>query len=138
MLQAYRGDRRHQSRIWRPVREKIRAWEKTYARLHQGPASEPILSYRDGGDFLIIRERRPDGEHASHRLEGASRGIYLFCERQQPLLRIREKFPAFPEDRITEFLKRMAAEKLMFAEGRTYLSLAVAERGRRVVSSRGT
>jgi hypothetical protein len=110
------------------VRQKISAWEKAYSNLHQTPFHEPILTYRDGGDFMIIRERRPAGESASHRLEGKSRQIYLFCEHHRPLKRILESFPRLSQNAVTDFLNTMIAQKLVFEENGTYLSLAVPEK----------
>jgi ribosomal peptide maturation radical SAM protein 1 len=128
-IQAYRGDRLRQRRLWRPVAARVRLWEKTYAALHHGPFPGPIISYRDGGDFMIIRERRVGEESHRHRLEGTSRRIYLFCSRHRRLKRICAQFPGLPQDKIEAFLKQMAARRLMFAEDGAYLSLAVPENG---------
>jgi len=127
-VQYYRGDLGRQRTLWQPVRQKISAWEKAYSRLHQTSFHEPILTYRDGGDFLIIRERRPEGESASHRLEGKSRQIYLFCEHHRPLKRVLESFPNLSQGAVTEFLNTMIAQKLVFEENGSYLSLAVPEK----------
>jgi hypothetical protein len=80
---------------------------------------------RDGGDFLIIRQRRVNTEPLHHRLTGTSRLIYLFCNHHRSLKKIRDRFPAFAEDKIVAFLKMMVAKKLMFEENDRYLSLAV-------------
>jgi len=125
MVQDYRGDRGFQRRLWRPVKIELRVWQKSYQRLHQGSNPDPILSYRDGRDFLIIRQRSVAGGPQTHRLVGNSRNIYLFCRRHRPLKRIREQFLSLPEDKIVDFLKMMVAKKLMFAENDHYLSLAV-------------
>ncbi|MBW2103839.1 MAG: hypothetical protein JRH05_14500, partial [Deltaproteobacteria bacterium] len=73
MTQGYHGGRRRQHRLWQPVREKTAEWDKEYRRLHKRPGSEPILSYVDGRDFLLIRHRRPGRFHMTHRLRGTSR-----------------------------------------------------------------
>ena len=125
MIQAYRGDLGHQKKLWRPVQQKVKKWEQAYGRLHCNPLSQPILSFRDGGDFLIIRQRRYDTEPMTHRLSGASRRIYLFCQKHRSLKKIRDQFPSIPEDQITGFLKMMVDKKLMFVEREKYLSLAV-------------
>jgi ribosomal peptide maturation radical SAM protein 1 len=127
-VQSYRGGLSRQRTLWQPVRQKISAWEKAYSNLHQTPFHEPILTYRDGGDFMIIRERRPAGESASHRLEGKSRQIYLFCEHHRPLKRILESVPRLSQNAVTDFLNTMIAQKLVFEENGTYLSLAVPEK----------
>ena len=125
MIQDYRGDKGYQKKIWRPVGTKVASWHKIYSELHQGPGRDPILSLRDGGDFLIIRQRRTGTEPLNHRLTGTSRQIYIFCSRHRSLKKIRNRFPTFSEDKIVAFLKMMVAKKLMFEENGRYLSLAV-------------
>jgi len=124
-IQSYRGDRLRQKKLWRPVKEKIKAWKKAYAELHREPGFKPILSYRDGTEFLIINQKRLGIEPMNHRLVGSSRKIYLFCRQPRSLKAILELFPSFGEDRITAFLKMMVDKKLMFEEKNSYLSLAV-------------
>jgi ribosomal peptide maturation radical SAM protein 1 len=123
--QAYRGDVGLQKRIWKPVIQEIKAWQKNYNAAHANPFEGPILTYRDGGNFMIIRDRRSGGEALTHRLVSISRSIYLFCERHRSLKLIREAFSEIPLDRVTEFLKLMVQKKLMFRERDQYLSLAV-------------
>ena len=125
MIQAYRGDLGYQRKIWQPVKKKVATWHKIYTELRKGPTPSPILSLRDGGDFLIIRQGRLNAEPINHRLTGTSRLIYLFCGHHRSLKKIRDRFPAFPEDKIVAFLKMMVAKKLMFEENNRYLSLAV-------------
>jgi len=127
-IQAYRGDLGYQRKLWKPVKKKLKAWKEAYAKLHQGPKHDNILSFRDGRDFLIIRQRRLEGEPLTHRLEGTSRAIYLFCQKHRTIKRIIERFSSIPADRIELFLKMMVDKKLMFRENNQYLSLAVPER----------
>lgn len=127
-IQAYRGDRKRQHRIWMPVKQKVREWEKTYDSLHSGTDRDPILSYRDGGDFMIIRQRRLGVDPMTHRLVGPSRSIYRFCRRTRSLKQIGRRFPDVGMDKIRPFLKMMVGKKLMFTEGNRYLSLAVKAR----------
>ena len=125
MIQSYRGDLGYQRKIWQPVKKKLATWHKIYAELHQGPRCSPILSLREGGEFLIIRQRRLNTEPLHHRLKGSSRLIYIFCSHHRSLKKIRDRFPAFAEDKIVAFLKMMVDKKLMFEENGSYLSLAV-------------
>jgi hypothetical protein len=125
MIQAYRGDLGYQRKIWQPVKQKVATWHKIYTELHEGPSRSPILTLRDGGDFLIIKQRRVNTEPLHHRLRGTSRLIYLFCSHHRSLKKIRDRFPAFSEDKIVAFLKMMVAKKLMFEGNDRYLSLAV-------------
>ena len=125
MIQSYRGDLGYQRGLWRPVTNKVKEWKKAYDELHNGPSFAPILSFRDGRDFMIIRQRRLGKEPLTHRLVGTSRKIYLFCQRHQPLTSIVIRFPEIGEGRILSFLKMMVEKRLMFEENSQYLSLAV-------------
>ena len=98
---------------------------KKYAELQQGPTRTPILSFRDGREFLIINQRQYRADSIKHRLVGTSRLIYLFCMQHRSLSHIRNRFPGFAEDKVVAFLKMMVDKKLMFAEKDKYLSLAV-------------
>jgi len=124
-VQSYRPAASVQRRLWKPVETRLKAWTASYERLQRGPLPEPILSYRDGGDFMMIRERRLEGDPANHRLEGTSRAIYLFCGHHRPLGQIIERFSNVPSDKITSFLQKMTSERLVFSENDQFLSLAV-------------
>ena len=124
-VQSYRGDLRAQRKLWRPVEKKLNAWKKSYGELHKSPEYENILSFRDGINFMIIRQKRLNSQPLTHRLEGTSRAIYLFCMHHRSLKRIFARFPSVAADRIEDFLKIMVNKKLMFQENHTYLSLAV-------------
>jgi len=125
MIQAYHGDLGNQRKIWQPVKRKVASWHNIYTQLHAGPGCSPILSLRDGGKFLIVRQRRLNTGPLNHRLMGTSRLIYLYCSHHRSLKNIRDRFPAFAEDKIIAFLRMMVAKKLMFEENDRYLSLAV-------------
>ncbi len=129
MMQGYQGGVRRQERLWKPVREKLAEWRRTYGERRNGPERGPLLSYRDGGDFMIIRERMGHGLDMTHRLKGTSRKIYLFCGRRRSMDRIAARFPGFGEEKIRPFLRMMVDKRLMFSEGENYLSLAVPARG---------
>jgi ribosomal peptide maturation radical SAM protein 1 len=129
MIQDYRGGLGAQERLWLPVKKAVKAWTKAYASLHSSAKSKPILSYLDGGDFLMIFERRHGGEDMTHRLKGASREIYLLCERHRSTNEIVGRFAGFGEGKVLPFLNMMVEKKLMFREGERYLSLAVPMRG---------
>lgn len=131
MIQGYHGDVRRQQRLWRPIRDRVRGWQRTYAELHSAPRSRPILSYRDGGTFLVIHEQREGKDPMTHRLQGTSREIYLFCERNRSFRRIVQRFDRQGEDRIRAFLRMMRDKRLLFEENERYLSLAVPARGYR-------
>jgi len=124
-IQSYRGGLVRQRELWIPVKKKLKDWEKTYDELHGGGRHENILSFRDGRNFLIIHQKRTHGEHLTHRLEGTSRKIYLFCQEHRSLKRILERFTAVGSDKVVPFLRMMVDKKLMFEENNKYLSLAV-------------
>jgi ribosomal peptide maturation radical SAM protein 1 len=129
-IQAHHGGVRRQERIWRPVRERVLTWHRSYEALHRAARKEPILSFRDGGGFLILRQRRLGEPTMSHRLEGASREVYLDCDRARSLARLAARFPALGEDRLRGFLRMMVEKRLMYEEGDRFLSLAVPLRSR--------
>ena len=125
MIQSYRGDLGFQKKLWQGVKKKVRAWNKVYAELRRGPSGSHILSFRDGGDFLIIRQKRLEAEPLTHRLVGTSRAIYLYCQTHRSIKSVLGRFPKLGEDKIVPFLKTMVEKKLMFEENGKYLSLAV-------------
>jgi len=129
MMQGYHGGLRRQLSLWRPVKEAIGAWKKSYLELHKSPGSRPVLSYQDGGYFLIIRQRHCGREDLTHRLKGTSRKIYLFCGKNRAIAEILGHFPGFGVEKVLPFLKMMVEKKLMFGERERYLSLAVPARG---------
>ncbi len=125
MIQGYHGDMKKQKRIWKPVKEKIKKWESFYKKLHKD--GEPILSYQDGGDFLIIRQKKED-MNMIHKLRGVSRMIYLFCQKHRSISEIIERFK-IDEVKLLPFLRMMEEKRLMFSEKEKFLSLAVPSKG---------
>ena len=125
MIQGYRGDRRRQQRLWRPVERAVRHWQHTYTALQQRTEGKPTLSYRDGGRFLIIDQVQPDEPPARHRLTGVSADIYRFCHSPQPIDAITAAFPTHDARQIEAYLRSLQAKWLVFAEKEVFLSLAV-------------
>ena len=125
LIQRYRGDMGYQKRLWRPVEQKVHDWEKTYTRIHRAGGDTPILSYRDGRDFMIIRQERLSKAPFTHRLEGLSRKVYLYCGQHRSLEKILHHFQGLTQEKVMPFLKMMTDKKLMFEENGKYLSLAV-------------
>ncbi len=124
MIQAYRGDLTYQKKIWQPVKKKISEWQHQYTAIKRACGNEPILSLRDGRDFLIIHQQRYQAEPAVHRMVGPSRQIYLYCQKHRPVESICRAFSSIPQEAIAIFLKMMVDKKLMFTEKSSYLSLA--------------
>jgi hypothetical protein len=129
MIQGYQGGVRYQKRLWQPVKTKLEEWKKTYSQLHTVQECGPILSFQDGGDFMIIRERRHGQDNMTHRLKDTSRKIYLFCQAQRSFSEILARFPGFGADKVAPFLRMMIDKRLMFNEKERYLSLAVPAKG---------
>jgi hypothetical protein len=126
MIQGYRGDLKVQRKLWRPVVERMKSWERAYKDMRTSSGGSPALSYRDGRDFLLIHQRRPHLASVHHRLTGSSREIYLFCRSHRSLRDVVQRFPNLSGDKVQSFLNSMVEKKLMFREGDRLLSLAVA------------
>jgi len=129
MIQGYQGEVRYQKRLWLPVKEKVEEWRKRYFQLHETEKTGPILSFQDGRNFMIIKERRAKKYDMTHRLRNTSRKIYLFCQTQRSMQSICSRFPGFGEEKLRPFLRMMVDKRLMFHEGDRYLSLAVPLKG---------
>ena len=125
LLQGYEGGLKEQRRLWGKVHKALRAWRAAYDGLHSASNRDPILSYQEGGTYLIIRERGLNGEDRTHRLRGTSREMYLYCEKSRSLFEIVERFPGFGQEKMLPFLNMMVDKRLMFREGESFLSLAV-------------
>ena len=129
MIQTYYGDVKRQIRMWRPLKKKLKEWENFYKDMHNIPKDEPILSYQDGGDFLIIRQRGYNNQNMIHKLKGLSRKIFLYCQKNRSISEILNYFSGLDELKLLPFLRMMAEKRLMFFEGDRYLSLAVPSKG---------
>jgi len=127
IIQAYRGDVTRQQKLWRSAEKRISQWSKQYADMHREALKTPILSFQDGGTFLIIRQRKYRSESETHRLIGLSREIYLFCQTNRSLKHIYMKFPGLSAEKINPFLWMMVDKRLMYNENNRYLSLAIPE-----------
>lgn len=127
LMNSYRGDKRQQHKLWQPVKEKIRAWQKFHKS--RSTSRQHPLNYRDGGTFLIIRQERMADTPLLHRLRGTSRKIYLCCERPIKITALPAKFPGATERMLRNFIDEMCAKHLMFQDGEHALSLAVRNTG---------
>ena len=95
----------------KPVKIKIAEWQRQSAAIQKDLGDTPLLSMRDGKDFIIIRQQRFQAEPAVHRLVGASRRIYLFCQRHRPIQSICSAFSDIPDNAIVTFLNMMVDKK---------------------------
>jgi len=118
----YKADRKKQLAIWRKAHEKMLLWD----RQRQTIGLEIIpLTFRDGGDFISIKQITPQGQTFFHRLSGTSRKIYISCLDPLEIDVLNAMFPNFSRDQILTFIKTMEAKKLMFIDDNRALSLAI-------------
>ena len=125
LVKDYRGDRVYQRNIWKPVVQKIKKWQLYHEERKQNALQKPLLYYRDGGDFLLVRQELPDGKILHHRLKGTSRQIYLFCTDIRTEKEVCKKFLAVPPKKIRFFLADLKKKRILFSEKNKYLALAV-------------
>ncbi|MEJ2689903.1 MAG: hypothetical protein P8130_08125 [Deltaproteobacteria bacterium] len=125
---GYRGDQLYQKRLWQPVQEKIDRWRQYHRQRGCTAAERPLLEYRDGGNFLLIRQEVPDGRTLHHRLTGISRALYLFCSAPVTIEKICRRFTSLPKRDLTVFLDELQRKRLVFKEVDRYLALAVRQR----------
>ncbi len=125
LVWSYVGDRRFQKRLWQPVRQQVAAWEREWKSLTARYGS--LLTYRDGGDFLLIRQVAPGGKVLHHRLKGTSREIYLFLQDIRPLSEVKARFPALTTEKIEAFLRDLEQKRLVFREKDRFIALAYRE-----------
>ena len=126
LVKGYRADITKQKKIWEPVRVSVKKWQDFHAARKKG--SEHLLSYRDGGNFLIIRQELQDGRIYHHRLRGLSRDIYLACCQINTVSDLLARFPQLNEDKILQFIESLVKKKIMFRQQDKILSLAVSSR----------
>ena len=133
MIKTYRGDRTKQKRLWTVVASELDSWQQRYQSLRKDHFPAPLLGYRDGGTFLLIRRRNQNYEMETFRLKGYSRDIYRFCETRRTLSQILHKMESVSLDKLENFISHMVAKRLMFREGDQVLSLAVNEEPHKIL-----
>jgi len=110
------------------MREAVRRWRE------RSPAGVNSLFYRCGPGFVTVYDRRPGFEAADYRLEGAEAKIYLGCDggaTPDALCRnvTDDRNEPFGVGEIEEFLNELVESRLVYREGKRFLSLAIAARG---------
>lgn len=125
LIMGYRGDRVQQQKRWQPVRKKILAWHAFHRQ--RTNRSKPPLTYRDGVDFILLRQERPGGPTLHHRLKGLSRKIYLACEEPISKKELLQRFKTIKEGQLTAFLDDLAGKHLLYSTTNHCLALAVKE-----------
>ncbi len=122
MVLEYRGDKKRQQQLWKAVETKVHHWQREWEKLIK---ERPLLSYRDGGNFMIIRQVLPGGRTLYHRLTGASKALYLLAADACVFQDLEAAAPKFSPEQIRAFVHQMVEKKLMFCEGQRIISLAV-------------
>ncbi|MDH5298481.1 MAG: RiPP maturation radical SAM C-methyltransferase [Desulfobulbaceae bacterium] len=128
LIKDYRGDRGVQRQRWAGVARKVKEWQEFHRQRRVSAVEKPLLSFRDGGSFLIIRQELPAGRVLHHRLRGISREIYLFGGEIRSLAETDEAFPAISREKLLPFLRDLAMKRILFMEGERFLALAVRSR----------
>ena len=123
LIKGFRGDRAVQRTLWAPVASKVKKWQDYHRSRNK--TEKLLLSFRDGGDFLIIRQELPDKKVLHHRLRGISRQIYFACEMIIDLQALAGIFPSFTMQQIEKFLDDLVAKRLVFREQDRFLALAI-------------
>lgn len=121
LILQYTGDRISQKKLWKPVEQRVRLWNEQRKKT----SLQKPLTYRDGGDYLLIRQEMPTGEILTHRLNGLSRDIYLFCLEPVSLKAVFDHFHQKTAQELQIFIQSLVAKRLMFLHDEQVLSLAV-------------
>lgn len=122
MVYEYGGSLKKDRSFWQRVRREIEKWQR-YWEAHARHI--PPLTYRDGGDFLLIRQVVEGGTVLQHRLRGASRKIFLEMLEPIEIKALLERNPSVPEDRLISFLEDLKEKRLVFQERAKVLALPV-------------
>jgi hypothetical protein len=125
MIQDYRGDRQQQRKLWRPVERRLRRWHRDYTIMQGRTDGRPALSFREGGQFIIIDQQWPARPATRHRLTGTSAAIYRYCHVPRSIQSICGIVSSHSRQQIERFLGDMVSKRLVFGENDRYLSLAV-------------
>ncbi len=124
IIRSYQGDRMVQKKRWAQVTRKVAKWQKFHDERGKDLFVHPPLSYRDGGNFIQIRQERILGKPLHHKLKGMSRSLYLYM---RPIRTFADicAFCSLSPSVLQTFLDDLVAKKIVFTEDDRYLALAV-------------
>ena len=104
-----------------PLRAAVDEWRRTH--------EESDLALIDGGDDLLLVDRRPSARTGMVLLSGLERAVYLACDQIQTIegaARIVERtHPEARVDEVAALCRRLAGEGLMIEEAGKFLALGV-------------
>ena len=120
LILVWTGDRKRQERTWKKVEKRVQALFQT----RKGYQEPSLLTWRDGGEFITIRQRLPDGRVLNHRLSGPSRQIYLAAQDVIETDELAARFAQNKGEKLKAFISDLAEKRLMFKEGNRVLALA--------------
>lgn len=121
----YTGDKIFQKKNWQHVVKKVAKWRVFHDERRKRTEFSCALSYRDGGNFLLIRQEQPNGEVLHHTLKGTSRKIYLHCLEIQALCDLQKAFPKIKDTMLVDFLQDLHIKRILFFDGGHALALAI-------------
>ncbi|MHB8808473.1 MAG: RiPP maturation radical SAM C-methyltransferase [Desulfobulbaceae bacterium] len=122
LIDIGQGDRGRQHSLWHPVRAKMKEWAEFH---RQRTDPHPALSYRDGGEFIIIRQELPGQPVLHHRLHGLSRQLYLACATPVARKTLLKDNKSITGHQIDAFLGDLELKRLLFRHNDQCLALAV-------------
>jgi hypothetical protein len=119
------SDRRDPEAYTRELAEAVERWRE----LKECAAGS--LFYRRGPGFLLVQDRRPGLEAADYRFDGVEAKIYLACDPGTTVAQICRQLviegdTSVDEVEIENYLQELVEAKLMYREGNSFLSLAIA------------
>lgn len=118
------SDGRNPQTYTKDLAEAVERWRELKER------AVGSLSYRRGPGFLLVQDRRPGFETADYRFDGVEAKIYLACDAGTTAAEICRQFVAEGDNsidavEIENYLQELVEAKLMYREGKSFLSLAV-------------
>ncbi len=122
LILSYRGDRELQYQRWHRVKKKVMDW---HVQRRQMGIDKKTLTYRDGGEYLIITQKLPDGRVLSHRLRGLSRRLYLHCITPKTLASVCDQATGQTHEQVRDFIRGLVEKRLVFQEDDKVISLAI-------------
>jgi hypothetical protein len=119
------SDGRDPEAYTRELAEAVERWSELKER------AAGSLFYRRGPGFLLVQDRRPGLEAADYRFDGIEAKIYLACDSGTTAAQISRQLVTESDNSIDEveidhYLQELVEAKLMYREGNSFLSLAVA------------